>query len=291
MDSTGESAMSDLRAQWDSVGYIVVRNLLDADRTRRLRGLTEEILTQWRASDPQTGATADADASCMRHLNHSAYFKNRSDDFAFLMGVVADPGILEISQTILGEPAMFRSTSFFMNPTKTSRDGDWHRDSQFLTGSDEAERQMIETCVGESFGFQLQIALVPSDDIEYVPGSHRRWDTPEEYTIRKADGGANNRSNAMPGALRVALAPGDAVAFTPMGHHRGRYHVDRLRRTFMLTYTPRSRPFRDWFSTQPWFLQAGYLDGLPRETKNFFDEFVETYRGDWADAPKPVTGN
>lgn len=79
----------------------------------------------------------------------------------------------------------------------------------------------------------MQIALAPSADIEVVPGSHLRWDTPEEYAIRKAAGGANNRSNAMPGAVRVALDPGDAVLFNPMAIHRGRYHANRLRRTLM----------------------------------------------------------
>ena len=90
-------------------------------------------------------------------------------------------------------------------------------------------------------GIQLQIALVETSDVEYVPGSHRRWDTDEEYRIRLADGQANSRSNAMPGAVRVHQRPGDAVAFEALGLHRGRYHTDKRRRTFMLTYTSDQR--------------------------------------------------
>ena len=68
---------------------------------------------------------------------------------------------------------------------------------------------------GDCNGLQLQIALVPSDDSEFVPGSHLRWDTDAEYRIRKADNCRNWESDETPGALRVALQPGDAVAFNP----------------------------------------------------------------------------
>ena len=131
---------------------------------------------------------------------------------------------------------------------------------------------------------QLQVALVPSADIEYVPASHLRWDTPEEYAIRKAGGGQNNRSNAMPGALRLAAEPGDVVLFNPTGIHRGRYHADKLRRTLMLTYTRASQPYRDYFSRQPWFLQPGYLEPLQPHTRSFFEPFVQTYQDWWQEA-------
>jgi ectoine hydroxylase-related dioxygenase (phytanoyl-CoA dioxygenase family) len=115
----------------------------------------------------------------------------------------------------------------------------------------------------EGRSIQLQIALVPSSDIEIVPGTHLRWDNEEEYAIRCADGRVHNRSNSMPNALRVEMEAGDAVAFNPMALHRGRYHADKLRRTFMLTYTSASHPRSDFFSYQPWFLEENYLGDYP----------------------------
>ena len=122
----------------------------------------------------------------------------------------------------------------------------------------------------EGDSIQLQVALVASDDVEVVPGSHLRWDTGAEFDIRRAHEGANSQSNEMPGALRVALQPGDAVAFNPYALHRGRYHTDKLRRTLMLTYTKTSRPRFDYFSDQPWFDEDGYLSGLGAESQVFF---------------------
>ena len=127
---------------------------------------------------------------------------------------------------------------------------------------------------------QLQVALVPSDDVEVVPASHNRWDTPEEFAIRRADGGKNSTSSAMPGALRVALDAGDAVAFNPYGLHRGRYHVDKERRTLMLTYTKSSVPRFDYFSNQPWFSAAAYLEGIGVDAQHFFSRFVAEYEAE-----------
>ena len=130
-------------------------------------------------------------------------------------------------------------------------------------------------------GVQMQLALVPTEDNEYVPRSHLRWDTPEEYQIRLADGQKNATSNGMPGAIRLTQQPGDVLAFNPMGLHRGRYHCDKPRRTLMLTYTPVSRVTKDYFSRQPWCLQTGYLNGLKPDTRRFFEQFIAAYRDFW----------
>ena len=71
-------------------------------------------------------------------------------------------------------------------------------------------------------------------DVELVKGSHLRWDSPAEYHVRRADGGGNS-TELMPGSTRIALEPGDCVCFNSWGYHRGRYHVDKPRRTLMFT--------------------------------------------------------
>ncbi|MEZ4867127.1 MAG: phytanoyl-CoA dioxygenase family protein [Caldilineaceae bacterium] len=274
--------MSELQQRWVSEGYVIVRQLLRPERAATVRTICDRILEQWRVNNPETGKPGGGpDANVMRHLNHSGYFAQHSAELATLLDVVADPAILSTMQTIFGEPPLFRCTSYFFNPQLTSRDGNWHRDSQFTTPNDEAEQGVLQRAAESGNSVQMQIALVPSADIEVVPGSHLRWDTPTEYAIRKADGGANNRSNAMPGAIRVELAAGDAVLFNPMGLHRGCYHADKLRRTLMLTYTKQSAPHFDYFSNQPWFLEAGYLETLSSPTRPFFDEFVAVYRDRW----------
>ena len=170
-----------------------------------------------------------------------------------------------------------------MNPMESSRDGNWHRDLQFASPNEEEERAKLkETWKHGTTGLQLQIALVPSDDTEYIPRSHLRWDTDEEYDIRCANERANNTSNDMPGAIRVSLQPGDAVAFNAAGIHRGRYHTDKYRRTLMLTYSATHGHLRrDYFTDQPWCLDDGYLDDLSERARLFWQHFIDTYRDFW----------
>ena len=231
--------MTDLHQQWVKEGCVIVRGLFDPARTTQLHMICDRILEQWRVNNPETDKPGGGpEATVMRHLNHRGYFdEGQTAELTLLMDAVADDKVVGTMRAIFNEEPLFRCTSYFFNPLEGGKDGNWHRDSQFGTPDDVAEQAVLAKAAEEGNSVQMQIALAPSDDIEVVPGSHLRWDTPEEYAIRKADGGANNRSNAMPGAVRVALAPGDAVLFNPMAIHRGRYDANRIRRTLMLTYT------------------------------------------------------
>jgi hypothetical protein len=275
----------ELQKQWEEEGYVVVRGLFDPNHTARLRDICFDVLAQWRVCNPEKGEPGGGlESTVMRHLNHSGYFSDGRDGLHDLMHAVADVRVLDLVRTILqGEP-MFRCTSLFFNPQENSRDGNWHRDTQFRSETDAEEREKILSRQGFGVGVQLQVALVASDDVEFVPRSHLRWDTDEEYLIRKADEGGHNKSNAMPHAIRVSLESGDAVGFNAAGLHRGRYHADLLRHTLMLTYTRADVPTSDYFSHQPWFLEPGYLDGLDETSRAFFNAFVTRYRSDWVDA-------
>jgi len=281
MDVSVETPAETLRDIWQTQGCVIVRHLFDRGRIESLRDLAEGILAHWRYCDAQSGRSAHPDTHEMRHLNHPAYFAHQRDRLRDILNMAADVNVLRVCSALFNEPPLFRCTSFYFNPLKTSEDGNWHRDSQFMTRTDEDEKAMLSSGGTLGLGLQLQVALVPSDDVEYVPGSHLRWDTPEEYAIRKADNCRNWRSNNMPGAVKAVLQPGDAVLFNPMGFHRGRYHVDKLRRTLMLTYTRRSRPCFDYFPDQPWFDNPGYLDGLNPEVQEFYREFIRVYQDHW----------
>lgn len=267
--------------QWKSNGYVVVRKVLDVALTVRLRRVCDGVLEQWRRRDPQTQRPGDPNARVMRHLNHPAYFAGGTPGLGDIFELAAHPTLLDLARTLLGEEPMFRCTSYFINPLETSTDGDWHRDSQYETPDEASERALLLRGGDTGAGVQLQVALVPSDDVEIVAGSHLRYDTPEEYAIRLADGTTHNRSNLMPDATRVSLAAGDAAAFNSLAVHRGRYHKDKLRRTIMLTYTKSSRPTCDYFSNQPWFLNPAYRARIPPAAEALFAPFIATYAEFW----------
>ena len=102
--------------------------------------------------------------------------------------------MIELVEGLFQGPCLFRTTSLFSNPLGRSSEGDravvecvsdgvsdclalsrpggWHRDSQFLIPDEADERQFIEEQVANSLthshGVQMQIALVPNDDVELV---------------------------------------------------------------------------------------------------------------------------
>ena len=284
----------DLRKQYLETGVIFVPRIIEPSLVRHIRVISEHCLCQWRlraAAAVENGANI-ANAHVMRHLNDPCYYAGRRQWLVDLLDFVAHPDILAIVREVFNDEVLFRCTSLFMNPLLDSMDGNWHRDSQFTTPDEETEKAQVlrvaENLRTQQKGtsLQLQIALVPSDDSEYVPGSHLRWDSEEEYFIRRADGFKHNRSNLMPGAVRTHQEPGDAAAFHPMGLHRGRYHAERYRRTFMLTYNAVPiDPKPDYFNTQTWCLEPGYLDGVKPETRVFFERFIDRFRGFWEAKP------
>ncbi|MCE9591177.1 MAG: phytanoyl-CoA dioxygenase family protein [Planctomycetes bacterium] len=280
----------DLRKQYLETGCIFVPGLLTPAQVERMRLIGEHVLSQWRVRSPEDGKAGidQPGAIVLRHLNHPGYYAGRREWLVELLDLIADPRVLGVVREIFDDEVVFRCTSLFFNPLTNSREGNWHRDSQFGTPDPLREREQVERSaevirttrsVG---GVQMQVALVPTEDSEYVPGSHLRWDTPEENYIRLAEGQKYSGSSLMPGAVKTHQEPGDAAAFHAFGLHRGRYHTDKCRRTLMLTYNPvGSTTTPDYFNDQPWCLEPGYLDGVKPETKEFFERFIERFRGSW----------
>jgi hypothetical protein len=128
------------------------------------------------------------------------------------------------------EPFVFGQQDLYFNPLHgRSEDGFWHKDllkAQPIHEWPDAR----DTETGPSL--HVQEALLPSDHLEIVPGSHRRdYSAVEAGICLPYPNGPNIRSNAMPGGCTAVLAPGDALIFSATAIHRGRYHADSPRRT------------------------------------------------------------
>src|SRR5205823_1625833 len=97
------------------------------------------------------------------------------EGFPMMMDLIADERLLSVVREIVDDEPQFFCTSMFFNPLENSHDGNWHRDAQFITKSEEEEKQFLWGS-DRATGVQFQIALVPNEDVEVVPGSHLRWD-------------------------------------------------------------------------------------------------------------------
>lgn len=273
-----------LNAAWNEHGFVVLRGAVSRSRAGRLRDICDSARSRWWEREAHIGrSVADETCASMRHVNHPAYLAGDRDAHLELVEAIAD--LRDPARAVLcHEPAYF-CTTYWFNPTTRSRPGGWHRDTQFAAADDDAEMRAISApCRVE---LHLQLALLPSDDIEIVPGSHRRWDTPAEYAIRKGSAPGGWESDAMPGAVRIALDGGDALLFNPLTIHRGRYLVDRPRRTLMVSFSKLGAPrCHDYFTHQPWLRELAALDGLRPETRRFYENFLDAHSSMWRDGDR-----
>lgn len=255
-------------------GVLFYPKVFEGEELARLREAAEYILEQnWRHIDEHEPSKKNsfvmADLINPRwHREHDKYWK-------LLMETVADSRCLGPVEQIMGGPSLFYTTQLFFNPRFESCEGFWHRDLQSIYKGDEEKLKVKVSCrddrSSENFGIQFQIALVDNDDIEYVPFSASRYDSPEEYYYRVADNHSHNQEAGMPNAMRIRQRAGDAIIFNPNGIHRGRYYVDNPRRTLMLTYIPPTARRTNVLTAQ----ELGFTSKLSRRARAYFEDCLE----------------
>ncbi|PCJ60541.1 MAG: hypothetical protein COA79_08185 [Planctomycetota bacterium] len=273
---------NELLKKWNDQGYCSVKNMFTKDEAKELLKICNRIKDQSSSYDLSLSEGRSANSHCMRHLNHPGYFENNDQEYKTFMNSICDDRVMSIVNTILDGHPYFRCTSYFFDQQEKHEDGNWHRDSQFGIENIEKEKEKILADASKPVtSVQMQIALEPSEDIEFVPTSQRRWDTNEEMHIRLGNDKENCKSNNMPNAMRFKQEPGDMIAFNPFGLHRGRYHTDKTRRTLMLTFS--SSPIFDFFTDQPWFINDEKLNLLPENSKAFYQGFIEIFKNQWID--------
>lgn len=279
------NALKSPRQIYAEEGILFFPQLFEDEELVQLREACERIYEKFMHDLETTAPEKVGGAHVMRHLNDPRYHDENGEDWKLIMEIVADPRCVGPVEQIFGGPSLFYTTSLFFNPREGREEGQWHRDQQFTLKDEEEVRhffdEMQRTHEAALTGIQLQIALVDTEDIEYVPFSAGRYDSPQEYYVRCADDRTHNKEGGMPNAMRVHQRPGDAVAFNPAGLHRGRYYSEVPRRTLMLTYTPYDVRTDSYFSQQPWMLEPNHLDGLSPRARVYFEEFIAAYRDFW----------
>lgn len=236
-----------------------------------MRVICDETLRQWLAesSDPQEASNS----TNMAYLTELRYFKNHPGQLVTLLEAIAHEKSLSVFKEVFTAEPLFHNTQYFFEPASDTRAGDWHRDQQFGAPDVEAEKSVMS-----QVGIHIHIAFVPDDNLEIVPGTHARWDTPEEFEIRKGLNGKKPNSDDMPGATRISLERGDACFFSAWSLHRGNYRADKVRRTFDVIYgtAPGS------YTPPPMcFLEPEVLDDVKPDTRWFFERFINAYKDKW----------
>lgn len=263
-------------------GYLIIPEIFRGNELEELRNACNEVLEQFTEEHDQQHPNTDF--MYMRNIHDSRWFHENKEQRKTILEAIADPRCVGTVENIFAGPSLFRSISYMVNPRYSSEAGNWHRDTQFIVKDEQEERVLLQQYRKAEIvtGVHLQLALVDNDDIEYVPYSANRYDSPDEAYFRLDDNKSHCHEEGMPNALRVALKAGDGVIFDPYGLHRGRYYKEIPRRSLHITYTRQTHPINDEFILQPWFDEPGYLDGLSPRAAGYYQQFADVYRGSWS---------
>ena len=283
-----------LGARFVEDGYVIVRGAY-ADQLPELRRICEGALARFVTTGTEgnqpSGRHYSARGRMLIHLNHPGYHRERPPDLSTLLNAVAGEDAVAVATAILGEPPLFMQCNLYFEPPRESWLGGWHRDCQYdkfdLRPDADTERIVLGEAV-PAREMHMHICLCDSAATEIVPGSQKRWDTPEEYEVRVND----YWSDEMPGRQPIRLQAGDLAFFHVNSIHRGLYSRRKRRRTIAVTWGTVSRPrpaTREDMnglggyvaSYQPWFTDPAYLQDTAPAARETFERFTATYRDSW----------
>jgi Phytanoyl-CoA dioxygenase (PhyH) len=220
-------------------GYFVLPAFLNPTELSELRHACDIALDRARAESTENGHATPK----IGLFTEPRYFSHQPGALDLLTKFVGSGRTCALLEGLAhegedGTPRL-KNTDYYHEQTKRDWDGDWHRDSQFGQPDPELERRRILTTTS----VHVRVALEDDDRLEIVPGSHRRWDTPEELKIRK---GSKRASSAMAGARRIALEAGDACVFHAWSIHRATYRRAPRRRTLDSLYAFDGLQIQHW---------------------------------------------
>ncbi|HXM57091.1 MAG TPA: hypothetical protein VOB72_16955, partial [Candidatus Dormibacteraeota bacterium] len=164
----------------------VLPGLLDPARVARLREIADGLRERYAVRDPVSGRRGFLASSwSISHIEHPGFYEDAPDRwFPEVTRLLADPAILDLWRAATGEEPHFVAAALYVDPlvphaidpvlrqmAAPGGAGSWHRDR---TGEkpDEVERtELLDRGRLPEGGHLLEIALLPSDAFEYVPGS------------------------------------------------------------------------------------------------------------------------
>ncbi len=209
---------SDIRRHYERDGYVRIKNVYAKSELQEVHSLLQRFHTRWLADNAgfyQHRAINSAYLTRDQYLNYV--------DRSALFGFIGSKRLAGIVDATLPEGAAFIGSQLFFDPADPGRKNYWHRDIQY-NGQTVAQQQAL---LEHGNPLHLRIALKPERGVELVPGTHRRWDTPEEYDVRMALNGREVH-NDLSTSVAIALDPGDVLLFSAAMIHRGLYGLERF---------------------------------------------------------------
>ncbi|MEI1280026.1 phytanoyl-CoA dioxygenase family protein [Leptospira venezuelensis] len=210
-------------------GYFLYSNFFRAEELENLRNILLDANSKWKIRFPDESSVNSA------YLTSPDFCTNESDRLT-LFHFISHIKLVELAKSLIQEKVYFLNTQLFFNPTSSRKKNYWHRDLQYLGVSEEEQKNILK----QTKVFHFRIPLYPDPGLEFIPGSHIRWDNEQEYEIRMEKNGHKNYED-LPDGVLVPQNPGDLLVFSAHLIHRGIYGGNRHSLDILYTNFPDKR--------------------------------------------------
>lgn len=216
----------DFQPHFERHGYFLFKDFFSRAEIETLSQLIMPAHENWLSTNAEN---AVVNSNYLTSPHYMVDAEARRETFR----LIASAKMINIAEPLCPRGVYFLNTQVFFNPRDKERQPYWHRDLQYLGVDEEAQQSILETDVVLHF----RIPLADDPGLEFIPGSHRRWDRALERNVRLERDGHRN-SEALPGMVRVPHAPGDLLVFSAHLIHRGSYGLDRKSLDILYTDFP-----------------------------------------------------
>jgi ectoine hydroxylase-related dioxygenase (phytanoyl-CoA dioxygenase family) len=208
---------SQLCNRYEEQGYFVIRNCFTTPEIESLREVVLKFHQLWKKGNVEFYKEVAFNSSL---ITGSEYLG--SDDRVKLFNFISSKKMMAIVDAVIKNNPAFMNTQLFFNPINPELKDFWHRDCQYDHDIDVQKVVIHETQV-----VHLRVPLFDELGMELVPGTHKRWDSEEEFNVRQEEKGKLSNDPLSTGK-QIKLAAGDLLVFSADMIHRGLYGMDRL---------------------------------------------------------------
>jgi ectoine hydroxylase-related dioxygenase (phytanoyl-CoA dioxygenase family) len=208
---------SQLKTTYDQQGYFVIRDYFNAAEISSLRKVILKFHGSWKDDNEIFYREEAFNSSLITGSQYLAF-----DDRVTLFNFISSKKIMNIAESVINNNPAFMNTQLFFDPFNRQQDNFWHRDCQYDHDVEDQKKVIHGTQV-----LHLRVPLFDEPGMELVPGSHKRWDSAEEFNVREEIKGRVS-SDSLSTGKKIALAAGDLLVFSADMIHRGLYGLDRL---------------------------------------------------------------
>ncbi|PJZ47947.1 phytanoyl-CoA dioxygenase family protein [Leptospira saintgironsiae] len=220
-------------------GYFLYSNFFSSEELKKVQKIFLDANSKWKTRFPDENSVNSA------YLTSSDFCAAESDRLS-LFRFISSNKIVKLAKSIIQEKTYFLNTQLFFNPISPNKKNYWHRDLQYLGVSEEEQKNILK----RTKVFHFRIPFFPDPGLEFIPGSHTRWDNEEEYEIRMEKNGRKNYEN-LPSSVLVPQNPGDLLVFSAHLIHRGIYGEERHSLDILYTNFPDKRSNSKMFRQFP----------------------------------------